>query len=46
MANMIAKHGPGKWQCSCCDRGGKARRQSKKAAKAREDRQWRKEWDR
>jgi len=43
MANMAAKHGNAKFQCSCCDKGGKARRAGKKAAKAREARQWKRE---
>lgn len=43
MANMIAKHGDAKFQCSCCDRGGSARRISKKAAKRREARAWKAE---
>jgi hypothetical protein len=44
MANMIAKHGNGKYQCSCCDKSGKVRRAGKKGAKAKEARAWRKEY--
>ena len=40
MSNMIAKHGDGKFQCSCCDRKGRVRRASKKGAKQREQRAW------
>ena len=43
MANMIAKHGNVPYQCSCCDKGGLARRKGKKAAKAKEARAWKAE---
>lgn len=43
MANMAIKHSAAQFQCSCCDRGGKARRSGKKAQKAKEARQWKAE---
>ena len=43
MSNMIRKHSPAQHQCSCCDKGGAARRQGKKSAKAKETRAWKNE---
>lgn len=43
IANMVAKYGDGKYQCSCCDRSGKVRRAGKKGAKAKEARAWKKD---
>jgi hypothetical protein len=43
MANMAAKHGAAKWQCSCCDKGGKVRRAGKKGVKQAEKRAWKRE---
>jgi len=43
MANMARKHSAAAFQCSCCDRGGKARRSGRKATKAREARAWKAE---
>jgi hypothetical protein len=43
MANMAAKHGNAKDQCSCCDKGGRVRRSGKRGAKAREKKAWQRE---
>lgn len=43
MANMAIKHSAAQFQCSCCDKGGKARRAGRKSAKAKEARAWRNE---
>ena len=43
MANMAIKHSNAAWQCSCCDKGGKARRAGKRGQKAREARAWKTE---
>lgn len=40
MANMVIKHSAAQFQCSCCDKGGKARRSGKKGAKAKEKKAW------
>lgn len=40
MANMTAKHGNAAYQCSCCDRKGRARRAGRKGVKARERKAW------
>ena len=43
MAAMVIKHSAAQFQCSCCDKGGKARRSGKKAQKAKESRAWKNE---
>jgi hypothetical protein len=43
MANMVIKHSAAQFQCSCCDKGGAARRSGKKGQKAREARAWKAE---
>lgn len=43
MANMTAKHGAAKYQCSCCDKGGRTRRSGRRGVKQKEARAWRKD---
>jgi len=43
MANMVRKNSNAAFQCSCCDKGGKARRQGRHSAKAKEAKAWRAE---